>query len=215
MNQEFDSLYNKDEQKLLKVYRDHSQEMPSSDVSKIILAAAHRECLKEQKKSRPFQLKTTFWDRLRIPISMAGAMVMTITLAHVMWPMIEIRDSQIPRVPVESSAPLAVEYQDVVFQAEESEGDVTLKPQKQSRTSEKMIRSASIINVDAFYDMPSYETTSSVASQGLADEREQWVKRIVKLAQDGNYQSMNQELKAFVAEHPDFPIDNLIRPYIK
>ncbi len=215
MNQEFDSLYTKDEQMLLKAYRDNSQEMPSSDVNKIILAAAHRECLNEQKKSRPFQLKTTFWDRLRIPISMAGAMVMTLTLAHVMWPMIEIRDSQIPRVPVENSAPTAVEYQDIVFQAEESAGDVVLKPQKQSRTSEKMTRTASIIKVDAFYDMPSDETAVSVDPQGTAAERERWVKRIVKLAQDGNYQSMNQELKAFVAEHPDFPIDNLIRPYIK
>lgn len=215
MNKEYDSLYTKDEQALLKAYRDHSQEMPSSDVGKIILAAAHRECLQEQKKSSPFQLKTTFWDRLRLPVSMAGAMVMTLTLAHVMWPMIEIQDSQIPRIPVESSEPQSVEYQDFTFEAEESIGEMTLTPQKQSRKSEKMSRTANIINVEAFYDMPMENAGESEELAVRTDERERWVKRIVGLAQDGNYQSMNQELKAFVAQYPDYPIDKLIRPYIK
>jgi hypothetical protein len=215
MKQEYDSLFSESEQQLLKAYRNHSQEEPSSDVSQLILAAAHRESLKPQKKSQPFLHQTGWLNRLRLPFAFTGAMIMTLAVAQILWPMISISDSQLEKAAIHDLEFSQTKSTNVDLADETYFDERLLKPQKLSRKSEKNAKSATLINVDDFYDMPKDLASDVHQERSNEAERERWVQRIVKLAQEGNYQSMNQELKAFVAAYPDFPIDNLIRPYIK
>jgi hypothetical protein len=215
MNRDNEPLFSDVDQQLLKSYREHSQEQPSSDVDRLILAAAHRNDRKSQKNYAPEQSKASWLSKMRLPVAVTGACIMTLAVAHIIWPVVFISEQRL-----EEAAAYSVEQEQnqaltISLQAERIVGETDRKSANLRENAEKNAKLERQTASENFYPMPEASLTDSVSESTDIAERERWVKRIVKLAQQGNYQSMNQELKAFVAAYPDFPIDTFIRPYIQ
>ena len=213
-----------DDEKLLALYKQASNEQPHNDIDKQIAAAAHRRSLetnhseadKRRENADNVWENSSIWRYLRLPVSFMGALVMTVTLAHVMWPMINPSANSV----ISSTSKQA---------ATQRITDIQLSVQQLLQTN------------DASRDVHTSETTALTDIQkptlameepllplnnnsiGLSDsavetkltQRDRWLKRILVLAEQGDFHEMNTELQQFAKQYPDYPVAALIRPYLK
>jgi len=213
-----DNSFSDEERALLKRYQQGSNEMPTNDVDKVIFAAMHRELQREQKIPQKNTQNLRFWQRLRLPVSMLGAAVMTFTLAHVMWPMIypNSADSVKLNDAARNGADIALDKSQEATAVELS--NVNELRQKQSKTALSSAKRAQVDREEVFYEIPQEnEADNSPASVQLNanEERDRWAERILNLAKNGQFNEMNRELKKFVEAYPDYPIDEQLQPLLK
>lgn len=217
MNKRDELEYSAEEHEILSRYRNSSNEMPSSDIDKVIFAAMHRELDKEQKRSIKNDTKRSFWHALRIPVSAMGAVVMTFTLAHVMWPMIQPESNQLPfsssgdqpasTISTEVDSGLKVLTQEKARELR----------QKQAEKVEMSAIRAKVDEAEVFYDPPA-EALAAPNAEPLSKSltpADEWASKIIRLAESGQFDKMNQELKQFTAAYPDYPIYEQLKSYLQ
>lgn len=228
MNQQHDDSLSPDDQKLMAQYQAVSNEMPSADVDKVIFAAMRRELDRSEKKPQKNTVKLRFWERLRLPVSMMGALVMTVTLAHIMWPMIapqegatEFAGALDERIQVSGSRVRGNDENSFEYSQEEeayssiSVGDLREK-QSKSGVSSANLRDKEVEGV--FYDSPVQSLAPAASARSEETKtfhRDQWVQRILKLAKEQQFDQMNQELKGFKLAYPNYPISEQLNPLLK
>ncbi len=217
MNHQDDSRANSSDNRVIELYQRRSVEDPSSDLDKLIIAAAHREVELSAKNSERYSERSSFWNKLRIPVSFAGAAVMTLTLAHVMWPFIQSPDGTLHGVsPVNLSTEFSME------QARENQEkiieEMAALRQAQSRNAASAVESRHLVKSDSFYEVPSEalgDEHTSVQKSNAVPEADDWAEEIVNLAKSGQFDEMNRQLKQFVEHYPDYPLLAKIRPYTR
>ncbi|MCO7224642.1 hypothetical protein [Pleionea sp. CnH1-48] len=203
-----------DDEFIAEQYKKYSVETPDSSVDRVIYAASHRELKKESIKITQLPRKQSFWDRLRLPVAMSAAFVMTFTLAHVIWPIVQFEneimgtaafDSDMHHNQAEAKS-ISELASDTVKLASEIADVGILKAQRQVKSEEAGTVPASekLAIVD-----------SSQAQQKIIKSAKVWSEEIIALAEQGNFEEVQKQLEAFEKEYPDYPIKDLLQSYIQ
>lgn len=209
-----DNSYTTDDEIIVSEYRRSSNEMPSSDLDKLINAAARREAAVERKSQQFSRKQLNFWNKLRLPVSFAGAFVMTLTLAHVMWPIISSPEGSLP----ESGAITDNSVSDSAGSVRNLESslskDIKLLRQKHSKKALSSANSEQLGNTRLQFETDLSEVGVEVLPVD-SEQRNAWLDEIIALAESGQFHKMNQELKLFVKRYPDFPVKSHLQPYLQ
>ncbi|NVJ60617.1 MAG: hypothetical protein HWE27_09505 [Gammaproteobacteria bacterium] len=218
MNKRDELDYSAEEQEILSRYRNSSNEMPSSDIDKVIFAAMHRELDNEQKISTKTETKHSFWNAFKIPVSALGAVVMTFTLAHVMWPMIQPGSEVVPfNQPTADSATTistTSNSQDSILTQEKARQLRQKQAEKVQMSSKRAEMDESVV----FYEAPSEAALALPSAEPINQSvmpANEWAVEIIRLAEEGQFDKMNQELKQFTAAYPDYPIYKQLKPFLQ
>jgi len=209
-----DNSYSSHDEKIVSEYRKMSIETPSVDLDKLINAAARRQVSETYKTEKKHDHRINFWNKLRLPVSFAGAMVMTFTLAHVMWPMISPQPEVFSGSISSSNNPESVDVTNGIETKPVNSDDVEFLRQKHSKKSLSVSNSEQLGNTDVYFES---DILTSDAERKLTDlsPRDKWVSKIVTLAESGQFLEMNRELKSFVEQYPDYPIRDQLTPYLR
>lgn len=209
-----DNSYTSDDEVIVSEYRRSSKEMPSSDLDKLINAAARREASVERKSQQFSRKQLYFWNKLRLPVSFAGAFVMTLTLAHVMWPIISSPEGSLLESEAFTDNSVSKSAESVRDSASSLTEDISLLRQKHSKKALSSANSEQLGNTELQFETD----LSAVGLEVLpvdTEQRNAWLNEIIALAESGQFHKMNQELKLFVKRYPDFPVKSHLQPYLQ
>ncbi|WP_144392812.1 hypothetical protein [Pleionea sediminis] len=209
-----DNSYQSEDEAILSLYRRSSNEKPSSDLDKLINAAARREASVELENAKKSIYRSSFWNKLRLPISFAGAFVMTLTLAHVMWPVIAPKHdgmSGVQAISDKLSTASQNEGEKIISDAAQ---DARYLREKYSKNTLSSANSEQLGNTQIYFDSPNDINISDNLNRN-SHERDKWISEIISLAEAGQFNEMNKELKHFVKQYPDYPIKQYIKPHLK
>ncbi len=209
-----DNSYTSDDEVIVSEYRRSSNEMPSSDLDKLINAAARREAGVERKSQQFSRKQLNFWNKLRLPVSFAGALVMTLTLAHVMWTIISSPEGALTESAVFSDDSVSNSAGSVRDSAVAVTEDINLLRQKHSKKTLSSANSEQLGNTKLQFETDLSEVGLEVLPVDT-EQRNAWLDEIITLAESGQFHKMNQELKLFVKRYPDFPVKSHLQPYLQ
>ncbi|PWK53651.1 hypothetical protein [Pleionea mediterranea] len=213
-----------DNDKLLALYKQVSNEQPDQDINKQIAAAAHRSSLEVSKDETTNRgenaanvwKNSSIWRYMRLPVSFMGALVMTVTLAHVMWPMINpSADSAISEASKQSAQQRITDIQLSVQQLLQAD-DVDRDTDPSETMALTDVQDTSLRVPEQL--MPGNEpilALSNTDSEANITQRDRWITRILLMAEQGDFHEMNTELQQFTKQYPEYPIGALVRPYLK
>ena len=89
--------------------------------------------------------------------------------------------------------------------------------QKQAEKVQMSAKRMKLNEADVFYDPPSDALalpSAEPVSKSLTPADE-WASQIIRLAESGQFDKMNQELKQFTAAYPDYPIYEQLKSYLQ
>ncbi|TQV73755.1 hypothetical protein FLL45_12860 [Aliikangiella marina] len=231
----FDSLH--------KQYQEASVELPSRDIDKQIIAAAHREIANPNPRK---SLQISWWRRLLLPVYVAATFTFTAIAAHWFWP-----QEGTPAKTLPGTAPATVSFEVVAPQQmalERKESRQKRESQRRELPEPTMLmappetQSAAVTNHDRQVDAlesgvaesehllldsgvdgsvgdKSLTTSSSAArsevhsGQLVHPEKEVWARQIIGMFREGEREKARKELVRFKQVYPDYPIDQQLEPF--
>ena len=199
-------------ERLEKLYRTYSQESPSPDVDKQIIAFAHRDV------SQPdnYRLrKLCPWRRLLFPVYLAAAFSFVAITAHWLWPQIGM-DSPPKTLP--GTAPPSVSFEmlphktNKIEATAKSSNDGAHKSDVAAQFSEQVNSTKSGLSSNQIMESssePMQKREVQAAHQRKNLQRDEWVVVISTLIDNKKYRAAEDQLIHFKQVYPDYPVDDM------
>ena len=210
---------NKADDKLLYgKYQQVSNETVDRSLDKIIIAAAHREAAKAKQPVKLFNPQPRIWDKLRFPVAMSAAVMMTLTLTHMMWPVVQHMNGETnsPEISIHSSASNEGHSAKTFSDSADNLTGNKAENRKLIAQTHTNLQNVNTIPSDNFsVTVDKLQTNSSLSLTEKQKDIERWANEIIELAESGNSIKMQKEMEDFIKKHPDFPIMEMLQPYIQ
>jgi len=220
---------------LKQLYQAQHNEMPSVELDRQIIAAAHRELAKPNRRELP---QHPWWKRIVLPLYATATLVFTVFAAHILWPEpvrvppgttmgpvnIELIQSKkvAPQVTLKPREKRELPpYKAPEFGVETASGDATLltgeispniaeeTPDRAANTSDSAAISHATAESGSVNQESKLMQPNQVAKLSFPDQ-ERWARDIIKLFRDGEYEQAREQLVRFKKVYPQYPIDEQI-----
>lgn len=227
---------------LQKEYQDFSKEMPSTDIDKQIIAAAHLELAQPNPRKN---IHISWWRRLMLPVYVAATFTFTAIAAHWFWPQDGIGT---PAKTLPGTAPATVSFEVVPPQqvsleqkskrqkrelpeptmlmepptAKPSEygysaGDSLVDDTERRLTDENKANQGQLEQGSSGKQL-SVSGARTSRSQGHAGQlghpnKEDWAREIIAMFRNGELEKARKEMVRFKQVYPDYPLDQQLEPF--
>ena len=213
--------------KIEQSYASISTELPSSDIDKQIIAAAHRELANPAPRRLP---KDSWWRRISLPIYAAATFAFTAVATHWLWPE---EPARVP--PGTSPGPVKIDLLPSQPQIQQRESREPRKlPEYQPPQLEPIVETTKTEGTPVDARVPPIENHDNTGSSMASDMPQQaeaapvdsaaaqkngklqfpdeksWAKKIINLLREGQVEAAREEMVKFKQVYPNYPIDEQV-----